>query len=283
MSKRILVVDDEQNIRDIIREFLSESGYDVTVAVDGQDALEMVQIEQYDLYIVDVFMPRMTGLELIERLREIQPLSVIVVITGFSSIDVAITAIRKGAYHYLTKPIQADVLFQVVESGLNYANQLKEDAASDNISPTDRSPGAALLRGFSPEQQSEFRMMGVLSQYSGGDAIPLDDEQGSMIWIESGRINVYHNSAVVDTISTGDIWGEESFISPKATFTKLVAQNEVQIRRFKRKRILEFFAYHDESLSTRYLINLFQCIFIKWRKSVYKIGLFSGFFADKKD
>ncbi|MDP2173541.1 MAG: response regulator [Candidatus Cloacimonadaceae bacterium] len=283
MNKRILVVDDEQNIRDIISEFLSETGYQVKVAVDGLDALEKIQYEQYDLYIIDVFMPRMDGLQLVEKLKEIQPLAVVVIVTGFSSIDVAIKAIRKGAYHYLTKPIQADELIKVVESGLKYSAELKEEAAADHLDAADKITDQQLLRGFSTEQQKDFRMIGTVNHYGPGDHIPLDEENGSMIWIESGRINVYHNKAIVDTIQEGEIWGEETFINPAAAFTRLIAQSEVQVRQFKRKRIIEFFTYNDEMVTKRYMINLIQSIYLKWRKSIYKIGLYSGFTADKQD
>ncbi len=129
-SRKILVVDDEQNIRDIISEFLGDLGYEVSVAVDGVDALEKVEYTKYSLYIIDIYMPRMGGLELIARLKEIQPLAVIIVTTGFSSIDVAIRAIRTGAYHYLTKPIQPEELIKVVDSGLAHVTDLG-DAGSD--------------------------------------------------------------------------------------------------------------------------------------------------------
>jgi CheY-like chemotaxis protein len=279
MNKRILVVDDEQNIRDIISELLVHAGHEVVLAVDGMDALEKVQYEKYDLYIVDVFMPRMDGLELVANIREIHPLAVIVVITGFSSIDVAVNAVRKGAYHYLTKPLMAENLLQVVDSGLKYSSEQKEEAGSGQTSAAEQTAESILLRGFSPDQQREFKLMGTLAHFAPGERIPLDEEHGSMIWIESGRVNVYHNGAVVDTIHGGETWGEETFLSPKATFTNLTAQNEVQLRFFKRKRIMEFFTYHAESLSTKYMINLFQSIYIKWRESIYKLGLFSGFFV----
>lgn len=281
MKKRILVVDDEQNIRDIICELLTDAGHDVVLAVDGVDALEKVQYEKYDLYIVDVFMPRMDGLELVASIREIHQLAVIVVITGFSSIDVAVNAVRKGAYHYLTKPLMAENLLQVVESGLKYSADLKEESGQGAAPTADRTAESILLRGFSADQQRDFKLMGTLAHFAPGEHIPLDEEHGSMIWLESGRVNVYHNGAVVDTIHGGETWGEETFLSPKATFTNLTAQTEVQLRFFKRKRIMEFFTYHSESLSTKYMINLFQSIYIKWRESIYKLGLFSGFFENK--
>ncbi len=68
-----MVVDDEPNIREIIHEFLTSTGYEVTLAVDGVDALEKVQIEQYELYLVDVYMPRLNGIDFLVKLKEIQP------------------------------------------------------------------------------------------------------------------------------------------------------------------------------------------------------------------
>lgn len=284
MNPRIMVVDDEQNIRDIISEFLKEMGYAVTIAVDGLDALEKVAYEQYDLYIIDVYMPRLGGLELITKLKEIQPLAVIIVTTGYSSIDVAIKAIRTGAYHYLTKPIQAEELLKVVESGLKHAADLVETPAGAegaSLPSRDKHSDMLLLRGFTKEQERDFRNLGTIKQYQYGDTIPLDDVLGSLIFVEAGRLNVIHNSAVVDTLKEGDIWGEETFVNPAAGFTILKAQSELQLRHFRRQKILEFFTYNDETLTKRYMINLIQCLYSKWRRSVIKIGLYTGFSSDK--
>jgi len=136
----------------------------------------------------------------------------------------------------------------------------------------------ALMRGFSPEQQHDFKLIGTIDHYAPGQHIPLDEETGSLIWLESGRVNVMYNGTVVDSIQDGEIWGEETFISANAAFTELIAQSEVQVRRFKRKRIIEFFTYQGEHLTNRYMINLYQSIYLKWRKSVHKLGLFSGFY-----
>ena len=284
MNKRIMVVDDEQNIRDIISEFLTEAGYAVTVAVDGVDALEKVAFEQSDLYIIDIYMPRLGGLEMITKLKEIQPLAVIIVTTGYSSIDVAIKAIRTGAYHYITKPIQTEELLKVVESGLKHSADLSEPlsgALEPSLIVQDKQSESLLLRGFTKEQARDFKNLGSVSEYQYGDAIPLDEETGSMIFVESGRLNVYHNGATVETLKEGDIWGEETFINPMAVFTILKAQSKVRVRHFRRKKILEFFTYHDETLTKRYMINLIQCLYIKWRRSIFRIGLYSGFSSDK--
>lgn len=283
-NKKIMVVDDEQNIREIISEFLQEVGYTVSVAVDGLDALDKVAYEQYDLYIIDVYMPRMGGLDLITKLKELQPLAVIIVTTGYSSIDVAIKAIRTGAYHYLTKPIQADELLKVVESGLKHAADLGESSGTSGdatVPQSEKQSDMLLLRGFTYEQARDFKSMGSVVEYQYGDTISLDEEHGSMIFVENGRLNVYHNDTVVETLVAGDVWGEETFLNPNAAFTNLKAQSEVHVRHFKRKKIMEFFTYNEETLTKRYMINLIQCMYMKWRRSIFRIGLYSGFNTEK--
>ncbi|GAB1367212.1 hypothetical protein MASR1M36_20830 [Candidatus Cloacimonadaceae bacterium] len=280
MSHKIMVVDDEQNIREIISEFLQETGYKVTVAVDGVDALDKVAFEQFDLYIIDVYMPRLGGLELIAKLKEIQPLAVIIVTTGYSSIDVAIKAIRTGAYHYLTKPIQAEELLKVVESGLKHSSDLAESSvqmSDTTLATPEKQSEILLLRGFTSEQIRDFKNLGVVQTYSYGDTIPLGEDKGSLVFVEGGKLNVYHNKAVVETLKEGDIWGEETFINPSSSFTVLKAQSEVQLRHFQRRKIMEFFTYNDETLTKRYMINLIQCMYMKWRRSMFRLELYSGF------
>lgn len=279
-QRKILVVDDEQNIRDIISEFLSELGYEVSVAVDGLDALGKIQSTRYDLYIIDVYMPRMGGLELIGKLKEMQPLAVIIVTTGFSSIDVAIRAIRTGAYHYLTKPIQPDELIKVVGAGLSHVQDLYEQGGEDMEmlnSPEIKSTDLLLLKGFNAEQRKDFIATGVLISYSKGSPIPLNEEMGTMVMVEAGSVNAYYNGAMVETLVEHDVWGEETFINPSSIFTTLSAQTDVQIRHFKRRKIVEFFTYNEVTLTKRYMINLIQCIYIKWRRSCFRMGLQSGF------
>ncbi|PKN80978.1 MAG: response regulator [Candidatus Cloacimonetes bacterium HGW-Cloacimonetes-1] len=283
MTPKIMIVDDEQSIRDIISEFLTEAGYAVAIAVDGMDALEKVAYEKYDLYIIDVYMPRMDGLELIVKLKEIQPLAVIVVTTGFSSVDVAIKAIRSGAYHYLTKPIRTEELLKVVKAGLKHSVDLIELTTPSSESAASRSEKLnemLLLRGFTHEQMIGFRGLGTLTDYAVGETIPLDEATGSLIFVENGILNVIHNGSVIDALKEGDTWGEETFIIPSAIFTTLKAQTLVQVRHFPRKKIWEFFNYNDETLTKRYMINLIQCQYMKWRRSMYRIGLYSGFPSD---
>lgn len=279
MPPNIMVVDDEQNIRDIIGELLTDSGYHVTLAVDGVDALEKTQFVKYDLFIVDVYMPRMDGLEFLSKIKEVFPLAVVIITTGFSSIETAIRAIRIGAFHYITKPIQIDELISVVESGLEHNRALGElpqltgSQADGQLENTEIS----LLRGFNKTQQLEFFATSKIMYYKPGEEVILDDALGTIIWIEAGSASVYLNSAMVDNIKGGDVWGEETFFSSTATPTQIRSAEASTIRHFHRKKLIEYFTYQDETLIKKFMINLLHCSYIKWRRSIYRISLFHGF------
>ncbi|MDI3504534.1 MAG: hypothetical protein PWP64_1470 [Candidatus Cloacimonadota bacterium] len=277
-TKKILVVDDEQNIRDIFQTFLQDMGYTVQTAIDGIDALEKIAREKYDLYIVDIYMPRMGGLELIARLKELQPSAVIIVTTGYSGLDVDFRSIRQSAFMYLAKPIQPDELIRAVEAGLAQSQEIKPEPVSFALEEqpgADKQPEMLLLRGFTTDQVLQFKSMGTVKEYKAGDCIPMDKEDGSMIFVERGYVNVYYNTDLVDSLKEGDVWGEESFVNPGSIFTTLRAHSNALIRHFSRKRLIEFFTYNDKSLTDRYMINMINCMQVKWRRSIVRLGLSS--------
>lgn len=279
MDKRILVADSEQNVRDFLYQFLTGLNHQVVIAEDGQDALEKVEMQLFDLYIIDIFVPRLDGLELMTRIREIQPLAVIILTTDSSSIDAAAGALIKGAFHYLVKPLDTIELEKAVEKGLTHSEETEEVGT---ISPASLEISKELidlllLKGFNPDQQKEFQQTGTLVQYIANEKIPLNDQLGAMIWVETGRVSVQYNGIQVDTLRPGDLWGEETFIGSNSVFTDLIVETESQIKHFSRRKLLEYFTYHDESLVKRFMINLIHCLYFKWRKAVIKIGMSPGF------
>ncbi|MEN6444668.1 MAG: response regulator [Candidatus Cloacimonas sp.] len=285
-TKKILVVDDEQNVRDLFRAFLDDLGYSVTTAVDGIDALDKIIKDRYDLYIVDIYMPRMGGLELITRLKELHPSAVIIVTTGYSGLDVDFRSIRNAAFMYLAKPIQPDELIRAVEAGLAHSGDHSKSPTAmimEETGPTDKMPEKLLLHGFSLEQELQFKSMGITTEYKAGESITMDKEDGSMIFVERGFVNVYYNTDLVDTLREGDIWGEETFINPSALFTTLRANSDAIIRYFPRKKLIEYFTYSDKNLTDRYTINLIQCMYIKWRRSIVRLALATRTIAVEQD
>ncbi len=272
MSKRILVAESEQYVSSMISRFLGHLNYNIVVADDGKEALDKVEMELFDLYLIDIYLPQINGLELMLRIREIQPLAVVILVTDYESVDVVAQALHQGAFHYLTKPVEEEELVRAVNKGLERSEEVEEvggiSPASMDISK--ELIDLLLLKGFSTNQQNEFAQLGDLVLYKTDEKIPLNDQIGTMIWVEAGRVSVLYGGNVVDTLRPGDIWGEETFIGTNTIYTELVVQADAQIRHFKRKKMLDYFAYHDESLIKRFMINLIQCLYFKWRKAITK-------------
>jgi DNA-binding response OmpR family regulator len=274
MIKRILVAETEKHVVDMISDYLTKQDYQVVCAMDGREALDKIELQLFDLYMIALKLPGLDGMQLMSKIREIQPLAVIILITDYANVDAAAEAMKKGAFHYLTKPLESDEIDSAVKAGLARSEE-KDDVGT--ISPASLEFShelidLLLLKGFTPEQQREFRHLGTLVTYNAGDKIARSETPGTMIWVESGRLSVMLNSNQIDTLRPGDIWGEESFIGNNSIITELNALTESQVRHFSRKRLLEFFTYSDESLIKRFMINLIQCMYFKWRKAVTKIG-----------
>ncbi|MEI7636452.1 MAG: response regulator [Syntrophus sp. (in: bacteria)] len=128
MPKHILVVDDEKSIRDILMDYLNEYGYEVTCAGSGQEALKIYKQGRFDVILSDLLMEPMDGLELLNKIREINPDAIFIMITGYPSIKSSIEAIKKGAKDYITKPFNIDEIKMKIERALldqNFQGRLK--------------------------------------------------------------------------------------------------------------------------------------------------------------
>ncbi len=105
---RVMVVDDEENIREVLSSYLDTLGYEVVTASDGQDALDKFEEGTFDLIVSDLLMPTIDGLELLKQIREKDRNVIFLMITGYPSIETAVEAIKKGAYDYITKPFHME-------------------------------------------------------------------------------------------------------------------------------------------------------------------------------
>ena len=120
MSKgRILVVDDDESIRSLLKDYLVTLGYDVTTADDGQDALKKFIPGVFDCVISDLMMPKISGLDLLKKIRIQDKKIFVIMITGYPSIDNAVNAIKEGAYDYLTKPVHLEDIRIKLERALS--------------------------------------------------------------------------------------------------------------------------------------------------------------------
>jgi DNA-binding NtrC family response regulator len=110
MTPRVLVVDDEQIIRESLSFILQKEGYEVEEAPNGQEAYKKVSENPPDIVITDIEMPGMKGVELLEKISQVSPQTFVIIITAYGSIETAIKALRMGAYDYILKPLDFDEL-----------------------------------------------------------------------------------------------------------------------------------------------------------------------------
>jgi putative PEP-CTERM system response regulator len=140
---KILVVDDEAIIRESLRDWLSDAGYQVLTAEDGFQALKMIEKEKPGIAIVDLVMPGMDGIELLKRAKEISPSIEVIIVTAYGSIPTAITAMKEGAYDYIEKPFcpeKAELLIErlvehqgLLEENISLHQRLEERYRFENI------------------------------------------------------------------------------------------------------------------------------------------------------
>jgi two-component system sensor histidine kinase/response regulator len=126
-SVRILVVDDELGIREGCRRALMPYGFEVEVAENGPTGLRKLREGRFDVLLLDVMMPGMTGLEMWQQARQLDPDLICIIITGYATVELAVQAIREGAHDFITKPFTSELLLQVINRELE-RRQLRREA-----------------------------------------------------------------------------------------------------------------------------------------------------------
>ena len=114
-KSRILVIDDEKRMCDSIKVLLSNIGYEVDIAENGRTGIDKLKSDRYDLVITDLMMPELDGFAVMKHVKENCPNTLVIVITGYASVESAVRAIRSGAYDYILKPFDFEIIKISVE------------------------------------------------------------------------------------------------------------------------------------------------------------------------
>ena len=125
----ILVVDDEDIMREILEALLTREGYDVRLAASGEEGLELAKSAPFDAAIVDVMMPGIDGIATLDELKKIDDDLPVLMITAFASVETAISAMKRGAFDYITKPFKNDEVLVVVRNALERRQLMAENTA----------------------------------------------------------------------------------------------------------------------------------------------------------
>ena len=124
---RILIVDDEMIVRSSLKSWLEEDGYPIDTAASAEDALKMMQDHQYAILLLDIKMPGMDGIELLRRVKQVNPEVEVVMITAYATIESAVEAMKIGAFDYITKPFEPDEVGLIIKKIITHRNLLAEN------------------------------------------------------------------------------------------------------------------------------------------------------------
>lgn len=116
---KILILDDDKDICLLLEKFLKKKGYETAVAHTGVDALEMVRKNRYDLVLCDFKLPDADGLEVLQKVKILSPPTVVIIITGYSDVKMAVQTVKHGAYDYVTKPLYPDEILYTIKDALS--------------------------------------------------------------------------------------------------------------------------------------------------------------------
>jgi two-component system nitrogen regulation response regulator GlnG len=167
--KRILVADDEESIRWVLSKSLTKQGFQVDLASNGKDALLMSRKQSYDLAVLDIKMPGITGLELLSKFQLECPQALVVIMTAESSMKNAVEAMKRGAYDYLTKPFDLDALDAII-----YKAQKAADVSAEvNLLKEEIKDHYQLERTIIGQSQPMQRIYKVLGKIAPSDVTTL--------------------------------------------------------------------------------------------------------------
>ena len=168
MDHVILVTEDDARSRDSLSRAMTRAGYRTLTAADGAEALRLLERETVDVVLTDLKMPGIDGLSLLERLRARSPETIVILLTAFGTVDVAVEAMKKGAYDFLTKPINLDKLDRLLQHALE-ARRLVRENRELRLRLSETSGLKQLLGQSAPMQ----RLREVIQQVAATDAAAL--------------------------------------------------------------------------------------------------------------
>lgn len=212
---KILVVDDDADLRLSVSSALSASDCSVDQASDGEEAVLRVRTNKYDLVLLDVNMPKLTGMEALKEIKSYDPSIVVIVLTAFANIRDAVEAVKEGAYNYLEKPIKAENLVYLVDRALKANNMVRNISFS---APVIKLPNGTEFVGHSSEMNRIFSVIDKLSRVDTAVLIRGESGTGKELVARALHFNgprkdnrfvSINCSAIPETLIESELFGHE--------------------------------------------------------------------------
>jgi DNA-binding NtrC family response regulator len=158
----ILIVDDELSVRESLQRWFADDGFTVDVASNAAEALQKMQGRRWDILLLDIKMPGMDGMELQQRINQLDPTATVIFITAYATVDTAVQALKAGAFDYVTKPVDPDHLSHIVQNALKQRALLTQnERLQDQISEFAK---ADEIVGESPPMRQVFEMVQTVAR-----------------------------------------------------------------------------------------------------------------------
>ena len=226
-KEKILIVDDEKIVRQSLFHWFEEEGYVVDTAEDGETALKKFGKGKYDLLLVDMKMPGISGLELLKKVKDIDEDSIVILITAFASVPTAITALKDGAYDYVTKPVDPDELAHLVkkaleQKSLKIENEQLRGSIEEIIKPDN-------LIGESPQMKKIYELIHTVAPTDTTVMIRGESGTGKELVAKAIHINSKRKyfpmvpvncGALAETILESELFGHEKGAFTGAQFKR---------------------------------------------------------------
>jgi DNA-binding NtrC family response regulator len=220
--QRILIVDDEPNICQSCVKILSKTGHDVTYALNGYEALKMMEDESFSIIVTDLKMTRLGGMELLRRVKETYPDTHVIVITGYASVASAVEVMKMGAYDYLPKPFTPHELRAVVHQALADIEQQRQNQALKNQLLRKKATSHQLI-GSSPKIKKVISMVEKVAPTDATVLIYGESGTGKELIARAVHANSNRNAKVFFAVDCGTLSGQllenELFGHTKGAFT----------------------------------------------------------------
>ena len=224
-KQRILVVDDEQSMREFLTIMLGREGYLVDTAEDGEKACELIDGNVYDLILSDIRMPNLDGLSLLQRIKAQGTDTLVIIMTAFSTTEQAVDAMKQGAYDYLTKPFKNDEMRLVIRNALQHRQLREENSRLRQV--LGRRYSFDKLIGKSAVMQQLYRLIEKVSASAANILITGESGTGKELVARSIHYNSPRSTAPFVAVNCGaipeNLLESELFGYEKGAFTGAVS------------------------------------------------------------
>jgi two-component system response regulator PilR (NtrC family) len=225
VKQQILVVDDEKSMCDFLEIMLQKEGYEITSTTSGEKALQLLDNNLYSMVLTDVKMPVVDGFEVLRKTKEVSPDTVVIMITAYGSPEGAVTAIKEGAYDYITKPFRVEEVKLTIKKSLERSNLIRENVRLRQA--VEERYKFWNLIGKSPKMQRVYELVEKVSQTKANVLITGESGTGKELVAKA----VHYNSARKDrpfvTLNCGaipeNLLESELFGHMKGSFTGAIA------------------------------------------------------------